>query len=831
MTPLLQHRFQDIHTIWQGPPLGRVELIRIFTDGSHRTSGRDTFYGAAWAFSVWLTDEHGERYYGHAAHCSVSEDSPFFIGEGPDNSMTAEMLALAWAYVWALDQGVRFAAPIVVAFDCMSAGLASTGFCRPPETSSLMKMPALAEAMVLLRLCLTALVQVTPAHVHSHQGVLGNEVADQLAKAAARVNEPSQQRCLPLWPKQLLSHPLRCWAWKHLDVAPDLPTLFACPSEADRLQACPPRTNAPPLHSPPARDLSGHLFVDLRLFTYNVLTLLDPRGGAKAACEGQVGMRMFGKRDLLKQQLEELQVHVVGLQETRLPETQEAADPDWFMLHASCTPEGQFGVALWIHKQRPFVWLNQTPWRLRREHVTVVCASPRFMAVDISLSVFRCVFLVAHAPHDVPPGDSTAATAFWAEARAALSRIPQHVPLIVLADANAHVGAIPTESVGDLAASPENGAGAEWHRFLLDADLSAVNTFQHCHTGDSCTWFSPHGQGKRLDYIAIPSAWLPSARSCVVSNLELLQSRDDHRPLLASCSLSKPVHYGQYHSEPIRRAMRPSTDWLPDQIRPLKTNVSQPATVDWLVSVDVHHEAWVCSYRNAWSESAPTRPQLPRQPYLTPATLELVAWRRACRAYLAHERSELNRRRLLLAYAAFVHCRRQTAFTQQHRLVVSRWFFELDVSLARAAHGVQVSCKLIRQAVRRDRLSYLESLKQRVASQDLKNPKELFRSLRAAFPQARSARRTGFRPLPQLLLEDGSFATDSQARAERWGSYFAALEAGRAVSPEEYATDLAFQRRLTCEARAGRARFDWDALVTLQVFSHSALARHVASMG
>ena len=402
MTPTLCLRFREILTVWQAPDVGIPMELRLFTDGSFRAGAQPlTYYGCAWSFCAWLVGDRGTRLIGHASHCAVPRDTPYFLGEEECDALSGELLALAWAYAWALDCGVRYALPVTVCFDCTSAGLGTCGLQHPPRTDSRGNMSGLAAFVVSLRLCLSALVDVVPCHVRSHTGVLENELVDQLAKAASRSPENPCARCLPTWPGLLARHHLHAWAWRLLGTRPDLPTLFALPSEAERLQQSQQPAVPPPTDGQPPVVLDGRLCIHVNFVTVNVLSLLDPvpsrqvlRGPAAA------GMRLYGKRDILKQQMEARQVHILGLQETRLQGDVEAPDSDFWILQASATPEGQYGVALWVHKTRPFLWFNDQPLRVQRDGLTVALATPRAMVVDVTTPVFRLVVVVAHAPHD-----------------------------------------------------------------------------------------------------------------------------------------------------------------------------------------------------------------------------------------------------------------------------------------------------------------------------------------------------------------------------------------------------------------------------------------------
>ena len=75
------------------------------------------------------------------------------------------------------------------------------------------------------------------------------------------------------------------------------------------------------------------------------------------------------------------------------------------------------------------------------------------------------VLVIAHAPHNDP--------GWWDGFPAKLRQVNvPGLPVVVLADANAHVGSVRSGSVGDVGSGQESLAGSAFHRALFDLDLA-----------------------------------------------------------------------------------------------------------------------------------------------------------------------------------------------------------------------------------------------------------------------------------------------------------------------------------------------------------------------
>ena len=543
--------FQHIRVYWDLPPGTLPEAIHICTDGSATMDPtRYACYAhqCTWAFCVWFSMPDGCDYlYGWSAHSYAPCGTTYHVGEASEDPLTGEQLAIFWALAWVTEFASAFMAPVILHVDCQSAGRGAFAECRAASTGTPHTRP-LHEAVTCMRHCASC------RSVPAHSGVMGNELADALARVARTVPEPFDQRLLPAWPARLVQHRLADWAWLAMSDSADLPSLYAFQSEAARLQCGvePVYPPPPPVSLPSLQPTAVRM--RLTLATFNDLSLLDSKPGGSSISEvaqgalPAVGMKVVGKRALMKRQWMELGAHLIGLQETRIGDTAILPDPDFLMLHSSATPAGRLGVALWASTREPYV----------REHFTVLQHSPRHMLLQLTAPCLRLQLIVAHAPHE--RCDTESAEAFWSSIFAAVDLGPTADPVVILMDSNAHFGSVTTPAVGSLYPETENPPATALHKWLLAANLVLPSTFPGHHEGPSGTWVSPLGTERRLDFVAVPLEWLPATSSRTVVGFEILQEREDHRPVLATCVLTKCQHSGPYRAEPRRCALRPGPD-------------------------------------------------------------------------------------------------------------------------------------------------------------------------------------------------------------------------------------------------------------------------------
>ncbi|CAE7462360.1 CFDP2 [Symbiodinium sp. CCMP2592] len=685
-------------------------------------------------------------------------DSEYHVGEQNELPLTCELLAIVWAITWIIEYGPSYEVGIELRYDCTSAGRGTFADYKVATGAQHASSSELAHFACYLRQLADRRVSLTHAHVPGHSGDVGNELCNELSKYCRRHGMHFTDICLPRWPGQVFRHPLKAWLWLVDQHSGDTPTLFALESESVRLQAQPRLpTHGPQLGSHETERSVNNLVSSMSLASYNVLTLMDPSRPGKNA--RQEGLKVSAKRCLLKRQLQQLNVLLCGIQETRIVCTEMLPDADFWMIHSAATPAGHHGVALWISRKLPYARCGQHMWYFEKDHCAVTSFSPRHLVVQLNAPYVSWTVLVCHGPSE-PPAASGTAAAFWATCRRAVAKRPSHSELIVLTDANAHLGSLSSVAVGDVAPETETAAGTAFHDFLADQDLFLPSTFASSHHGPSHTWVAPSGAGHRLDYIAVPTQWpIEGVKSTVLYQFESLQLSVDHYPVLLQCNLmcrDPEAHFTTFR----RRAVRPATTVPTPQYLAALTVARQQPSLQWTAQVDDHFAALTTAWTNASkSLDEPNAPK-PRQAYLQPDTLQLVRQRKGVRVALSQTHQELRRR-----------------------------------------------------------IEYLQGLVRRVAASDIRDPKNLFRAVRKAFPAASSKRRQAFQPIPAIQNAEGELASNRDDRHEVWRSHFAALEDGEPILAEDYPDRFAEQR----QAVSLSSGFDIHALATLTAIEQLAL--------
>ncbi|OLP99284.1 hypothetical protein AK812_SmicGene18181 [Symbiodinium microadriaticum] len=781
--------------------------VLVYTDGS-ASSSPDDLRPASWGFAVFVRSSGRDYFYGQAAAVAMPPSSPLRIGEQQDDALTGELLALCWGLSWIAEFGPHFRVPVELLYDSQCAGGGTFGISSPVTGKVDRPYERLANLAISLRHYASALVTLEHDYIPSHSGALGNELADALAKTARSLSKHWDDWLLPPWLPLFAKHSLRDWAWAFVQGQVDVPRPYAFEAEASLARQLP----LGPIPAPPARLQTKELpaaeaSFDITFVSFNALTLKEPDKKGKRPAE--VGMRILGRKAVLQGSLERFHPHVIGLQETRLDNSEFQRDPEFFICNAESDDMGVGGCSLWFSRRRPYGVCAGQPLLFQESDITVVSLSHRHLTVNLLAPRLRLHIQVIHAL-SVPTSGVEAVRAFWSARADEIQHRPAGTDYVLLCDANSRVGGIVSLHIGSHHGDPENEAGSLYHEFLSQIDAFLPATFSEHHTGPSSTWCSPTGNWSRIDYIAVPRSWDGFAlETRVLQEVETMQKRDDHVPTLLRGRFVRWALSALGFAKP-RTAVRPPTPHTRHERLQARQLLEQVPAQSWFLDVNVHHQRLTTAWDRAVQQTAVPLDPEPRQPFVTQDTLSVIHLRAALRVYLRQEKTELRRRYLIVCFAAFVHLAQGTVFASSAVGVADSWFRQMDASEAAAISALHLSCRTIRRKVAADRLAYLDRLVGQAAQYDTRDPAALYKAVRRAFPDARSSRRSALKPLPALQMEDGTCAHSLEDRNEIWRKHFAHQEAGCKVSPEDYCAHLQNQRR------ASMWSFDIRAVPTLR---------------
>ena len=236
-----------------------------------------------------------------------------------------------------------------------------------------------------------------------------------------------------------------------------------------------------------------------------------------------------GKHQFLQKQLEDSDVAICALQETRAPEASALVVDGWLRF-GTAAERGHLGVAIWI-RQAAFASGKVLPGV---DAVAVIQQSKDWLALRFQFGDLDVVRVALHAPHSGHPADSI--QAWWHAASARLDSLCSLAPLILLRDVNAVVTCDSGASIGGLAREEPDLAGELFAAVLYRFDLAAVNTFpSRAYPDDMCPTFG----NKCIDDICVPCRWISGAEQ-VASCVDLGTLQDDHALVEVVVHLSQP---------------------------------------------------------------------------------------------------------------------------------------------------------------------------------------------------------------------------------------------------------------------------------------------------
>lgn len=451
------------------PLCGDEVRYHIYTDGSALSARRCK---AAWAFHIVLESVgpmgsvfHRIGYTG----ALVDDRTP----EAYPDSLDAEALALIFAADWLLSLSEEV--NCVLHFDALAAGCGAFGVQKEPMSAQHIR-PLQHLARVALSLAQARHSLLRWHHIKAHAGQPDNEAADSIAYAVVLGWQPPC--CPPFRLRDLFEHPLRDWAWMEYRPTDELPNLATVLSTRPQ-----PPMDDTTMWMPTESCVKAKVdHISWKIGTANVRTMEYHKA------------QYTDKLPLLRSQLQDQAFDIFAFQECRGRQSQ-CVDDGIFIRVCSAGLHGQGGVELWLRKSGAFEQTGFGP--LSIDQLAVWHASSTILGVNCAHPALTCTFVVIYGPQSGRSTDDV--QLWWDNFLVELRQRPKGGPLVLLGDANAHVGSIVTEGIGDLAPEIEDHAGTSLRACCDEFGIVLPTTFHAFHQGDSCTFIGPRDSSTRVD--------------------------------------------------------------------------------------------------------------------------------------------------------------------------------------------------------------------------------------------------------------------------------------------------------------------------------------------
>ncbi|CAE7291897.1 unnamed protein product [Symbiodinium sp. CCMP2592] len=426
-------------------------------------------------------------------------------------ALHAEQVAVAAALLWLLQ--LRCFIPRIEALmfvDCLAAGRAATGQWAPPNE--------LAQRSHSLELILREIEGVTLQiqHIKGHAGHGWNEVADAVAKSAAKGES------LPFSPP---SHTIRTFMTANLEwISFDMAARRTGSSWMDENCMCWPEQYGTTFRLSP-QQLVPTVAEDEGLWP---IVEADGSEFVLSACSFNV-QGLGSAHRYMEEQFDFYGYNVAFLQETKSNEGQCSSRRFYRLMSPA---ERHWGVAVWVSRQRGLMSINGKPIFPSEENSKVLFTGPRLLAVQFDVQGFKVGMIAGHCPH---AGRAKERDAFVTDLREVLSRMKRWPFVLLGLDANARFPNNVLHVTGELVVDEPDANGVILTEVCRDLGLWAPATFGHLHRGESATYTHCTGDESRIDYFLLGGgATISACHSAVNAELDNGSPNVDHKAITVS---------------------------------------------------------------------------------------------------------------------------------------------------------------------------------------------------------------------------------------------------------------------------------------------------------
>ena len=596
-------------------------------------------------------------------------------------------------------------------------------------------------------------------HIKAHRGHWWNEVADVLAKHAVTHSDMVQNSEL-LYVLLENEPSMRAmdwiWALEQMETAhPAMPLLL----DNHLYHFRQPVTDIPPFENhfgttPNSKTQSHHqtkVTLTFKIATFNVLTLDSKK-------DKTIGTGTSGRHLTLLQQCHEHGLHMVGVQETRAFRVTNKNNPHYHVIHSPCRSDGHYGIQIWLHRTLTFDG-NERPFR--DEDYRIVWSTPNVLAIKMTHPSLHCIVIAARGPTSDKPIEDL--QEFWhGISTHVLQKFPQW-KVILLCDANAHLGSIPSLAVSTCGAEPENQAGEVFHTWVMQHGIWLPSTWDQVHHGEHFTYITPAGSHQhRLDFVGLSLNWpMDDINSYVSYDIDGSLSRCDH--FAAVCSFTTTLSAPNAHRASGRQAPILDREATAKLLKNDPYHLAGIERVPWSTDVHKHAVGLATATAGHLHGVVECSRRSPRKRHLSALTWNLVNWKRHLRK---HQLDVRRRHKFGLLRQILYAWRNQGSLDDGASFSFTNWLKWTDVKIALLDYTLGRVQPLLQQMIRDDDAAYFQRLALRAGKIESEDGLHgLWKEVRGVLPKWKTRRSQQRYDIDDALCQ-----------------HFAQLEAGRALS-------------------------------------------------
>ena len=774
---------------------GPDEDLVFTSDGTFVPQGQ----AMGWGITI-AARKHGVSEAGQLIGCAWGSLQPLIDIFGQSilamGAYAAEVAGLMWTAILIIQ--LRWKRRTVIQCDCQSAldGAAGRADFKPHP---------IGRATRALHLCLFCILQTNLSYhyIPGHQGLQPNELADALARFA--VKGPAQVSSFSLdlarWFRQdgaaFTWLPHLMWSQSNPGRGPELQDGFMVWQHTPQRLGCEPGK----IMQPFLRGTEVHSYEDtasssvqarVKLLTFNALSLRDG-ANQRGAADGLHGEQ--GRVKLLETCLRSAEIHVAGIQEARTPKG-TATCGDFVRFSGGSDDSHNFGLELWVNVRQPIANSNGELVRLRHESCTIIHAEPTILLARLTCKLFDWNVAVLHGPHRAHT--ELTIKGWWHRVTRMCGTCQNASKWIFLMDANARVGSVCSDSIGDFEFDEEDIGGESLHCLLQSLQLFMPCTFLEYVWGSSQTLVQKRNlEWSRSDYIAIPAEFKNSSISAWTDHsVSAGHGIVDHVALMTQIDFRCQI--GKRRAEPHCTKIDPEALCDPKNHEAIRDILWSMPSHDWETSVHEQAADMVDHMYVQLSSAFPVPRKRMRNACFSERTGSLHASLCSARRQARMRRWALRCTYLRCALEVWKSPNDGISFVE---VLSGKWLATLRANLAVDSHRIATFGKLLKQSCRDDRNGYVENIVQEI---EAANMQDLYGALHK-LAKPKRFRRQGMAPLPQLKKLDGELCQSTLELTQRWREHFAALEGGVEVDPD----GLARRCVLDQEANAGSILTDF----------------------